>query len=580
MMVSNAGKSKKGKVYMRDGGHVEGIPVSFADGGLVDILKSAKERLMGPSETMTQKFARQDAERAAKTPPVPATPPPTFPASGVGDYVGNPALEKRMKAAGMANGGMVDDPTRPTGQSYPTVNPPTQLKSGGKVKGPGTGTSDSIPAMLSHGEFVMPADSVRTIGAEKLMAMKDATHTPSGKPDMKNGMPARVDGTKDEEVKRMLAQIPTQGYNPAPAAQPTNLATGTELGRNVSNTLMALPGISPAIGAARTLASASPIGTALSGVGGGASSVAPYGVPAAAVAALGLASASPEQTQPVSRPPVAQTTRNAPINPTAAPNSVDPSAGRLGAGKPVSDGATRFDQEGKSPLFTNRTDAAGLADNASLVNRGPVTAQNRLAMQGIQDRQDAQSVAAGQKDQYAREVAQAQAINKFQADRNLTPQQLALRSQNEQNIRADATERYKVDANSASFKDTNRTAQQRLAMDKESQGYDNRTKAALEKAQTELAATTDEAKKLAIIERIRSLQSNYEKLGPPDLFGAVAGEKNADGSQAPPTIYNKRTGELPGGPKPVLPPGMIRQVGTSGGKPVYEDKNGKRFSGN
>ena len=35
---------------------------------------------------------------------------------------------------------------------------------GGGVSGPGTGTSDSIPAMLSDGEFVMTADAVRAAG--------------------------------------------------------------------------------------------------------------------------------------------------------------------------------------------------------------------------------------------------------------------------------------------------------------------------------------------------------------------------------------------------------------------------------
>ncbi len=49
---------------------------------------------------------------------------------------------------------------------------------GGGVDGPGTGTSDSIPAMLSDGEFVMTADAVkgfgggnRQQGAQKLYSM-------------------------------------------------------------------------------------------------------------------------------------------------------------------------------------------------------------------------------------------------------------------------------------------------------------------------------------------------------------------------------------------------------------------------
>ena len=49
---------------------------------------------------------------------------------------------------------------------------------GGGVNGPGTGTSDSIPALLSDGEFVMTADAVkgfgggsRKQGAQKLYSM-------------------------------------------------------------------------------------------------------------------------------------------------------------------------------------------------------------------------------------------------------------------------------------------------------------------------------------------------------------------------------------------------------------------------
>ena len=41
-------------------------------------------------------------------------------------------------------------------QSYPRRN--------GSINGPGTGTSDEIPAMLSDGEFVMTADAVRGAG--------------------------------------------------------------------------------------------------------------------------------------------------------------------------------------------------------------------------------------------------------------------------------------------------------------------------------------------------------------------------------------------------------------------------------
>ena len=61
----------------------------------------------------------------------------------------------------------------PHGKVYESIlNPQLQyaqggvldLQGGGFSQGPGTGTSDSIPAMLSDGEFVMTADAVRGAG--------------------------------------------------------------------------------------------------------------------------------------------------------------------------------------------------------------------------------------------------------------------------------------------------------------------------------------------------------------------------------------------------------------------------------
>ena len=54
---------------------------------------------------------------------------------------------------------------------------------GGLVSGPGTGTSDSIPAMLSHGEYVLNAQAVRRIGVPTLNALNiGAMHLASGGP--------------------------------------------------------------------------------------------------------------------------------------------------------------------------------------------------------------------------------------------------------------------------------------------------------------------------------------------------------------------------------------------------------------
>ena len=44
----------------------------------------------------------------------------------------------------------------------------TEFSGEGEVDGPGTGTSDSVPAMLSDGEFVFTAKAVKQIGVDKL----------------------------------------------------------------------------------------------------------------------------------------------------------------------------------------------------------------------------------------------------------------------------------------------------------------------------------------------------------------------------------------------------------------------------
>lgn len=59
-----------------------------------------------------------------------------------------------------------------------THGTPRKLRSGGAVHGPGTGTSDSIPALLSNGEYVLPADTVAHVGRPALDALRSLTHTP------------------------------------------------------------------------------------------------------------------------------------------------------------------------------------------------------------------------------------------------------------------------------------------------------------------------------------------------------------------------------------------------------------------
>jgi hypothetical protein len=62
------------------------------------------------------------------------------------------------------------------------------LRMGGPSEGPGTETSDDIPAMLSDGEFVMTAAANKGLGGFKIEKNKDSlTIFPTGKPDREQG---------------------------------------------------------------------------------------------------------------------------------------------------------------------------------------------------------------------------------------------------------------------------------------------------------------------------------------------------------------------------------------------------------
>jgi hypothetical protein len=66
--------------------------------------------------------------------------------------------------------------------------------SGGPVRGPGTGTSDSILARLSAGEFVMRADAVRRLGISFLSALNTGGRMPTLKRPVIGGLPAFATG--------------------------------------------------------------------------------------------------------------------------------------------------------------------------------------------------------------------------------------------------------------------------------------------------------------------------------------------------------------------------------------------------
>jgi len=64
----------------------------------------------------------------------------------------------------------------------------TEFTEDGEVEGPGTGTSDSIPALLSDGEFVITAKAVKNIGVEKLRQMMEKAES-----EYDNGIQSQVE---------------------------------------------------------------------------------------------------------------------------------------------------------------------------------------------------------------------------------------------------------------------------------------------------------------------------------------------------------------------------------------------------
>ena len=112
-----------------------------------------------------------------------------------------------LRGAAYANGGMVktcyadgglvdDEPSMADKLAMSMRGAFDGDEDDGLVEGPGSGTSDSIKARLSDGEYVMPADTVAHIGVHNLDALKNATHTTVG---LRSGFHFANGGLVDDE---------------------------------------------------------------------------------------------------------------------------------------------------------------------------------------------------------------------------------------------------------------------------------------------------------------------------------------------------------------------------------------------
>lgn len=236
------------------------------------------------------------------------------------------------------------------------ITAPQRYRDGGHVRGPGTGTSDSINIKASNGEFVLPTDTVRKVGVKRLQDLVRSTHEPSGRswrpahyadgglvedpakkpnsfgdaaavaqspgtapvqppapaapPPVEGPAPAPAGSSQTDRV----AQIPTDGPR-APAADGSqNSWANTETGRNLSNLASALPGsLGGAIPAvARTggaISGGLDAATRLLNAGAGAAAISSVPGSAAAqsqptsLAGAGRGMVNPPSVDPSSQPP-------------------------------------------------------------------------------------------------------------------------------------------------------------------------------------------------------------------------------------------------------------------------------------
>lgn len=124
--------------------------------------------------------------------------------------------------------------------------------------------------------------------------------------------------------------------------------------------------------------------------------------------------------------------------------------------------------------------------------------------------------------------------------------------------------------------------QQRLDMDRETQGYTNRTNRLVEAARNQVAQEQDPSKRRSLVQYMRDIEGGTSQADP---YLVVPGGQQIDpvsqrAYKTPSTVFNRQSGQFVQQPgQGGLPQGMSRQVGMSGGKPVYEDAKGNRFIG-
>lgn len=168
---------------------------------------------------------------------------------------GTPAQQASWMATVVGQNGLPSDwqgnaqPSREDYVNRIVKNMPAYV-SGGKVTGQGTGTSDSIPARLSHGEFVMNKKAVDYYGTDKMQAINARRFNEGGGAIVPNLPPPPA---PPPPPSLSTASGTGSAVAEGPNAQATNLATaaadkqgdvlGAKAGQSISEIAKAASGV-------------------------------------------------------------------------------------------------------------------------------------------------------------------------------------------------------------------------------------------------------------------------------------------------------------------------------------------------
>jgi hypothetical protein len=638
----------------------------LAEGGLV---RGLVRRVMGIPEPAA-------AAPSATTAPAPAS----APERALTQYAGMSATERRMKAAGLKDGGPVRGPGTGTSDSIETeVRPGSYILPADTTEQLGEQNIEAmgfqpekVPVNLSNGEYQLPPEQVHAVGVQALDAIKDATHAPASQ--ARGFAPGTVeppmffaDGGEVEDPEKRARQAANTGIRyeerqpglgllmraqaaapPPPAAPPaTNPLAQTQgaafgvfrrepTAGSRGGMMQPYVATGPATfeparvqtGSGRMDAFTDPrsmlykggdqsgpptTSRGFAGVGEGwGSGARDMGSPAAAAAPAVRPAAM--QPAPASAPVPADATPLAGQAPSseAAPSEVMPGVFRQGNSYGDSQAAAAAGFAPRSGPSAQNMAAADALEARGIAERVGERAASEAGGRGFQPAGGLTVIGDDSHADRVRRSAFAAAATPYanSQGRQLTANQVrTLAGMDEANARdvlardttaannaaslareavqqEGAFERTATQEAGANTRAASTDAVQRgeLALRQEAQGFQSR------------AAQDQEALRRVIMDpkapaadRARAQQSLMALQGK-DPNGewslhVTPATKNLDGSTSEGSALkiNRATGEvqrLDGlGQRANLPTGMARQVGTAGGKPVYEDAQGRRFIG-